>query len=379
MPYDSIDSAKKAGFPTAAEGNDLTLAQINKLAEIYDAIKEAGSADNPMAAAWTQWKKLYKNSDTTWVEQSGASVVPEGMEAATLSFGSVSKIHDDANGDTVFKDVTLLAEGTWTDGNSRQATHYSGNELEKMRFEKLTMKMDHDIFGTLPLTNEIGIIENTRFVRDPIAKWWGDVRIFPTQNGKDTATLLKRGKITDISSELFLKPVLNSKTKTTQATDMVFMGAATVRQGACTVCKFNEGINNMTDETNPAEGGEGTPPVVDEGVAERDATIATLEAQIEAQKNANEKHASANSAVELQAAQAKITEQGTLIHALQDKVATMDHDGKVKELQAQYEALAKQPVIHTVVGGATGAGMASMQPIELDSDEFPAHLGKDME
>jgi len=37
MPYDSIAAAKKAGFPTSAEGIALTLGQINKLAELYDA------------------------------------------------------------------------------------------------------------------------------------------------------------------------------------------------------------------------------------------------------------------------------------------------------------------------------------------------------
>ncbi|GAH83737.1 unnamed protein product, partial [marine sediment metagenome] len=47
MPYESIKAAKDAGFPTSAEGIDLTLAQINKLAEIYDAIKKAGTAKEP--------------------------------------------------------------------------------------------------------------------------------------------------------------------------------------------------------------------------------------------------------------------------------------------------------------------------------------------
>lgn len=369
MPYDSIDAAKSAGFPTSAEDINLTLAQINKLAAIYDAVKKAGTADNPMAVAWAQWKDLYKKQDGRWVEQAGTPQnIPEGMEAATLSFGSLGKITEDQNGDTIFHDVVLLAEGTWTDGHSRTATHYGGAELEKMRFEKTTMKMDHDIFGTLPLTNEIGIIENTRFVRDPTAKWLGDVRIFPTQNGRDTATLLKRGKITDISSELFLKPVMNSTTKTTRATDMVFMGAATVRQGACTVCKFNEGIDTMTEENNPAGGGEGTEEV---GAAEMNEApdIVALKAQIKELEQSNAVQAVA----ERDLAKNKIVELEATVSALQDQITAMDHDSKVRELQKKYEALSSQPVIHTVVSEA----QVSAQAVELDSGEFEAFSASD--
>ena len=297
-----------------------------------------------------------------------AKNIPEGMEAITLEFGSLDKITDDPSGDTIFHDVTLLAEGTWTDGHSRTATHYGGNELEKMRFEKVTMKMDHDIFGQLPLTNEIGIIENPRFMRDPTAKWLGDVRIFPTQNGRDTATLLKRGKITDISSELFLKPVMNSKTKTTQATDMVFMGAATVRQGACTVCKFNEGIDNMTDETNPAGGGEGTEPA---GAAtlSGDADVKALEAELKEKKLAQ----SSQTVAELDIAHARIVELETTNKALEGRMAALEKDTRVNDLQQQIAALSSQPVVHTMVGGAPTAAQA----VELDTGDFEAYSASD--
>ncbi len=66
MPYETKQSAKQSGFPTKAEGVSLTLAQINKLASIYDAIKESGKVKNPMAVAWTQWKKMYKKVGDKW-------------------------------------------------------------------------------------------------------------------------------------------------------------------------------------------------------------------------------------------------------------------------------------------------------------------------
>lgn len=78
MPYASIDAANKSGFPISAEGIALTLAQINKLAEIYDAIKKAGTAKNAFAVAWTAWKKLYKKTDDNWTE----------IKAAAIEFGT---------------------------------------------------------------------------------------------------------------------------------------------------------------------------------------------------------------------------------------------------------------------------------------------------
>lgn len=69
MPYPNVGAAKKDSFPTEAEGAPLTIAQINHLARIYDSIKEAGTADNPFAVAWTTWKGIYKKEGNKWVKK----------------------------------------------------------------------------------------------------------------------------------------------------------------------------------------------------------------------------------------------------------------------------------------------------------------------
>ena len=84
MPYDSIEAAKTAEFPTTAEGINLTLAQINKLASIYDAIKAAGTAENAMAVAWTSWKKLYKKEEDKWVLREKESVTSAVLTSALI-------------------------------------------------------------------------------------------------------------------------------------------------------------------------------------------------------------------------------------------------------------------------------------------------------
>ncbi|MCK4814940.1 hypothetical protein KA005_04145 [bacterium] len=86
MPYESIEDAKTGGFPTNADGIPMTLAQINKLAEIYDAVKAAGTAKNPMAVAWTQWKALYEIEDEKWVTRKSKSALVAEAEGETKEF-----------------------------------------------------------------------------------------------------------------------------------------------------------------------------------------------------------------------------------------------------------------------------------------------------
>lgn len=67
MPYSTIAEAKDAGFPTTINKVNLTLPQINHLAKVYDGIKKAGSADEPMAVAIAQFKDAYKIEDGKWM------------------------------------------------------------------------------------------------------------------------------------------------------------------------------------------------------------------------------------------------------------------------------------------------------------------------
>ena len=61
------------------------LEKINQLAKVYDAVKKAGSADEPMAVAIAQFKKSHKKSDGSWVsgELVGAEVSPDNYDPLT--------------------------------------------------------------------------------------------------------------------------------------------------------------------------------------------------------------------------------------------------------------------------------------------------------
>jgi len=62
MPYKTIEAAKLANFPTSKQNADLSLDQINKLAEFYDAIKAGSNTPDPMPLAWNAWMNVYKKS-----------------------------------------------------------------------------------------------------------------------------------------------------------------------------------------------------------------------------------------------------------------------------------------------------------------------------
>jgi hypothetical protein len=107
MPYSSVAGAKDAGFPTSAEDIELTLAQINHLAEIYDAIKKQGTADNPMAVAWATWKSQYKKEGDKWVKKEEKKAIDR---KGFYYFDEVPEIVEEG----VLSEIQILRMGKWT-------------------------------------------------------------------------------------------------------------------------------------------------------------------------------------------------------------------------------------------------------------------------
>jgi len=72
LPWDSIENVP-ANIRTH-QGVKLTLAQANRWAALFDAIKAAGGAENPAAVAWAQWNREYKKSEdgTKWEKREKA-------------------------------------------------------------------------------------------------------------------------------------------------------------------------------------------------------------------------------------------------------------------------------------------------------------------
>ena len=124
----------------------------------------------------------------------------------------------------------------------------------------------------------------------------------------------------------------------------------------------------MTEETNPAGGGEGTG---DAGAAalSGDPDVKALEAELKEKQLAQ----SSQTAAELQLAHETIVELKATNADLEGRIATLEKDTRVKDLQQKIATLSNQPVIHTVVSGT----QVSAQAVELDSGDFEAFSASD--
>jgi len=78
MPVSSVSEAP--ANIRELDGAKLTLSQINHILRMYDALKEEGSADNPMAVAISQFKETYEKEDGGWKKkESKKSALKSGV------------------------------------------------------------------------------------------------------------------------------------------------------------------------------------------------------------------------------------------------------------------------------------------------------------
>jgi|GEM_PF-2300858 len=117
---------------------------------------------------------------------------------------------------------------------------------------------------------------------------------------------------------------------------------------------------NMTSKDTETKGKE----------LENGSDITALEVQLKEAELAKAKKALS----ELEMARGKITELEQIIKEQDKKLASIEHDTRVKELQAKIAELSKEPVYHTKM--AAGSDI-TVRELELDNEEFPAYTARD--
>lgn len=117
MPYSTIAEAKEAGFPTTINKVNLTLPQINHLAEIYDGIKKGGGADEPMAVAIAQFKDTYKIEDGKWILKEKATAEAAG---SWINVAKKDQVKEFSDGDKI-----ILTEAAL----KKSATSFKGKDI----------------------------------------------------------------------------------------------------------------------------------------------------------------------------------------------------------------------------------------------------------
>lgn len=146
MPYVTIPGAREGGFPTSAEGAPLTLAQINKLAEIYDAVKNKPGIKTPMAIAWTQWKKIYKKVGNKWIKREKKKELSEYKKRTFqtevtkaeeksgdwIVWGYASTFNVDSGNDQITKEALLGAKDDFVEYSTVLFNHDSNRPIGKV-------------------------------------------------------------------------------------------------------------------------------------------------------------------------------------------------------------------------------------------------------
>lgn len=128
MPWASIEAAKKAGAKTELGGASLSLTQINKMAEMADAMKAEGKVDNPWAVAISNFQKTHKIENGHWVLKESAILNQNIHETISLSEGQI--LPDEEGGKKSYKAWwPLLKEGP---GNKVAKNYYSKKALESV-------------------------------------------------------------------------------------------------------------------------------------------------------------------------------------------------------------------------------------------------------
>ncbi len=132
MPYSSMEDAKKAGAKTELGGIALSLTQVNKMAEMADAMKAEGKVDNPWAVAISNFQKTHKIENGRWVSKAGskeaASFKQNIHETISLSEGQV--LPDEEGGKKSYRAWwPLLKEGP---GNKAAKNYYSKKAIESL-------------------------------------------------------------------------------------------------------------------------------------------------------------------------------------------------------------------------------------------------------
>jgi len=198
MPWDSLAAAQKDGMPAELDGAPLTLAQVNRIAEVADALEAAGQVDEPWAVAVAQFKKDHEIKDGAWVAK--AVQHADGSETYTTKpkvifkpgrhQGSLRHLRLYTEADC--KEMVKNFEET-KDLRKPQVTlgHYPGGERVA---HALGMPEDED---GRPSLGEV------------VQMWWDDERkaVMGIMSGlpKKLADLVRAGKYKKASADVYLE------------------------------------------------------------------------------------------------------------------------------------------------------------------------------
>jgi len=128
----------------------------------------------------------------------------------------------------IYRDVTLLSEGVFSDSLTREGVAYNRDVLERTAnvWQSNYLNIDHS-HGVL---DRIGTVENVYYDDGKVK---GDLYIHPiTENARDTIRLIDKGLINWLSVEIMTEDAWD-KGDNRYVKDMEYIGLAVVTAPAC--------------------------------------------------------------------------------------------------------------------------------------------------
>ena len=154
----------------------------------------------------------------------------------------------EADGGFLIKNITILAEGTWTDSYAQTPCHYSGEILKEYagNWKANGYWLRHQGGSPRSIDEKVGEVRTPRYENGAVM---GDVFLhLATTKSRDHAEMVKRGYADNVSAELGTIDEWDATNKCYNAKYVEFSGVASVDRGACDKCHIK---NN--EEGGPSE------------------------------------------------------------------------------------------------------------------------------
>lgn len=151
------------------------------------------------------------------------------LHTPVIPFEYNEKIINKATDARIYRDVTLLAPGSWADSITLSPVIYPEEVLKRCatNWEENYLNLDHSYH----VLDRVGYIQNPHFADHKVK---ADLYIFPiTKNARDVIALIDKGLINWLSVEIKTEDGWDAKDNARYVKDMTFIGAAIVTTPAC--------------------------------------------------------------------------------------------------------------------------------------------------
>jgi hypothetical protein len=242
---------------------------------------------------------------------------------------SAAKLTKAKDGSLTIPGVTLLAAGTWTDSNFGTPLTYPEETLKEYAANWFDNPLWSRHGGGSPrsITDKIGEITNPRYNAAAVI---GDLILHgKTQTSRDTIELITSGLVNAVSVEHSGRERWDEDTRTYQAEELIFYGAAIVNKGACSVCTINNEASRSSAEANDTM-----------ELKELETKLADAEGKI---KELSDASATKEQLSELEAKITELESATEKIKELETKLEEIEKSDKITELEGRVTKIEKTP------------------------------------